>query len=127
MFGSDEDKRPVVVLKLAQDGLPAGATVDHDTVEKSARITWYDETKASWYQTYYDDPQSMAPKAKLAVTRGLAGMGIWALGYERGAPDLHYKIVTGVAISWYFTARSTKHSREPASVTSSIGLVRANQ
>jgi GH18 family chitinase len=25
--------------KLAQDGLPAGAVVDHDTVEKSARIT----------------------------------------------------------------------------------------
>jgi hypothetical protein len=72
--------------RLAQDGLPAGATVDHDTVEKSARITWYDDAKASWYQTYYDDPQSMAPKAKLAVSRGLAGMGIWALGYERGVP-----------------------------------------
>lgn len=72
--------------RMAEDGLPAGAVVDHDPVERSARITWYDDAKASWYQTYYDDPQSLAPKAKLAVSRGLAGMGIWALGYERGVP-----------------------------------------
>ncbi len=71
---------------LANDGLSPGATVDHDTIEKSARITWYDGAKASWYQTYYDDPTSTRQKAKLAVTRGLAGMGIWALGYERGVP-----------------------------------------
>ena len=72
--------------RMAQDGLPTGAVVDHDTVETSARITWYDEAKASWFQTYYDDPQSLGPKARLAITRGLAGMGIWALGYERGVP-----------------------------------------
>ena len=76
----------VLPLRLAGDGLPAGAVVDHDPVEKSARITWYDDAKASWYQTYYDDPANMAPKARLAVIRGLAGMGIWALGYERGVP-----------------------------------------
>jgi hypothetical protein len=72
--------------RLAQDGLPPGAVVDRDTVEKSARITWYDDAKASWYQTYYDDPEATATKARLAVSRGLAGMGIWALGYDRGVP-----------------------------------------
>ncbi len=90
------DRRPVAdglgdgdaffPYRSAQDGLPAGAVVDHDPVEQTARITWYDDAKASWYQSYYDDPQSLAPKAKLAISHGLAGMGIWALGYERGVP-----------------------------------------
>ncbi len=78
--------------RMAQDGLPTGAVVDHDAIEKSARITWYDDAKASWYQTYYDDPASLGPKAKLAITRGLAGMGIWALGYDRGVPGYWEKI-----------------------------------
>ncbi len=90
------DRRPVAdglgdgdaffPYRSAQDGLPTGAIVDHDPVERTARITWYDDAKASWYQSYYDDPQSLAPKAKLAISHGLAGMGIWALGYERGVP-----------------------------------------
>jgi spore germination protein YaaH len=90
------DRRPVAdglgdgdaffPYRLAQDGLPTGAIVDQDPIERTARITWYDDVKASWYQSYYDDPQSLAPKAKLAISHGLAGMGIWALGYERGVP-----------------------------------------
>ena len=96
--------------RLEQDGLPPGAVVDQDTVEKSARITWYDEAKASWYQTYYDDPPSMSAKARLAVTRDLAGMGIWALGYERGVPAYWDRIALTFAPP---TIRSVRVSPDP--------------
>jgi len=35
---------------------------------------------------YYDTPQSLTPKLVLADDRGLAGAGLWALGYDRGQP-----------------------------------------
>jgi spore germination protein YaaH len=35
---------------------------------------------------YYDTPQSLTPKLGLADQRGLAGAGLWALGYDRGVP-----------------------------------------
>ena len=64
--------------------IPATATFDRDPVEQSARATWYDPTAKTWFQTYVDDPASLAPKERLVVDRSLAGMGIWALGYDRG-------------------------------------------
>jgi len=41
-----------------------------------------------WHQTWYDDPTSLALKAQLADTYHLAGLGIWALGMEGGAPAM---------------------------------------
>ena len=64
--------------------VPPGAVLDHDPIEQSARLTWFNPTVNSWYQTYFDDGQSLAPKESLVLDRGLAGMGIWALGYDRG-------------------------------------------
>jgi spore germination protein YaaH len=103
--------------RMAVDGLPAGAVVDHDPIERSARITWYDDAKASWYQTYYDDPQSMGPKAKLAVTRGLAGMGIWALGYERGVPGYWEKIAATFAPPAILSVRVNPNPTDSRNVT----------
>lgn len=71
---------------LSAAGPPPGAVLDRDLVESSARLTWFDQAKGSWFQTYYDDPVSLAPKYQLAVERGLAGIGIWALGDDRGQP-----------------------------------------
>ena len=42
---------------------------------------------ATWRAVYYDTPQSLTPKLRLADDRGLAGAGLWALGYDRGLPD----------------------------------------
>jgi glycosyl hydrolase family 18 (putative chitinase) len=47
---------------------------------------------------YYDTPQSLTPKLVLADDRGLAGAGLWALGYDRGQPafaDLLEQFRTG--------------------------------
>ncbi len=41
-----------------------------------------------WYQTFYDDPTSLALKADLAGFFHLRGLGIWALGMGGGDPAL---------------------------------------
>jgi hypothetical protein len=41
----------------------------------------------SWQAIYVDSPATLAPKLALANTRGLAGAGFWAIGYERGLPE----------------------------------------
>jgi len=39
---------------------------------------------AGWQAVYVDSPRTLTPKMVLADTRGLAGAGFWAIGYERG-------------------------------------------
>ncbi|MDQ2964865.1 MAG: glycosyl hydrolase family 18 protein, partial [Chloroflexota bacterium] len=57
---------------------------DLDTVESSARLAR--QVDAAIYQTYYDTPASFGPKFALVFSRGLAGVGFWALGYDGGDP-----------------------------------------
>jgi hypothetical protein len=40
----------------------------------------------SWRAVYIDSPATLATKLALANDRGLAGAGLWAVGYERGLP-----------------------------------------
>jgi spore germination protein YaaH len=62
------------------------STANFDPMERAAVLVRWDAAHASWRQVYYDDPASLAPKMQLALRRGLAGVGIWALGYDRGEP-----------------------------------------
>jgi len=40
----------------------------------------------TWQAIFYDSPRTLRPKLALAVSRGFAGAGFWAIGYERGLP-----------------------------------------
>jgi hypothetical protein len=55
-----------------------------DPVEQVAFLAIPDG--ATWRAIYYDTPATLAPKLVLADDRGLAGAGLWALGYDRGLP-----------------------------------------
>ncbi len=44
---------------------------------------------AGWQAIYVDSPATLRPKLALADSRGLAGAGFWAVGYERGQPGYH--------------------------------------
>lgn len=68
------------------DDIIRESTADFDPVERAAVLVRWDAAHASWRQVYYDDPASLAPKMQLALRRDLAGVGIWALGYDRGQP-----------------------------------------
>jgi spore germination protein YaaH len=40
----------------------------------------------TWTAVYVDSPETLAPKMALANANGFAGVGFWAIGYERGLP-----------------------------------------
>ena len=41
-----------------------------------------------WQVVYVDSAETLATKLALADERGLAGAGFWAIGYERGIPEM---------------------------------------
>ena len=62
----------------------AGPTLQYDPGESISWFAWQDPSTGAWQETFYDTPQSLGPKYQLAIDRHLAGVGIWALGYDRG-------------------------------------------
>lgn len=71
---------------------------------------WHDGYKNPWYayfqnnnwhQCWYDDSLSLSYKYQLALAKQLAGIGIWALGYDGPRPELW-----GAIEDHFFTADS---------------------
>lgn len=57
-----------------------------------------DAPGGTWTAAYVDSPATLALKLGLGESRGLAGTGFWAIGYERGLPaytDLMKQFVAG--------------------------------
>jgi spore germination protein YaaH len=75
---------PRVFYPRTLPGSAVGTTLDYDPVEQAARLLSWDAVHSTWVQTYYNDSVTLAAKMALANQRGLAGLGIWALGYDRG-------------------------------------------
>jgi hypothetical protein len=63
-----------------------GVPLRYDPGESVSWYAWYDRTARTWRQVFYDTPTSLRPKYAYAIGRRLAGVGIWALGYDRGVP-----------------------------------------
>jgi putative cell wall-binding protein len=63
--------------------IPPGTAIGHDPVEAAK---WFAVPGAggTWTQTSFDDAVTLREKYALASRRGLAGVGIWALGYDSG-------------------------------------------
>ena len=49
---------------------------------------WYREQTPQWRQGWYDDEQSLGAKYGRVLSEELAGVGIWALGYDGTRPEL---------------------------------------
>jgi len=59
------------------------------------------KTNVTWSAVYVDSPATLAVKMGLALDRGLAGVGFWAVGYERGLPgytDVMTRFAQGAAL-----------------------------
>ena len=41
-----------------------------------------------WHETFFDDPTSLALKARLANSFHIAGLGVWALGMDGNNPAM---------------------------------------
>ncbi len=49
---------------------------------------WIAYMVANWRQIWYDDAESLEYKYQLAKDLGIAGIGMWALGYDADLPEL---------------------------------------
>jgi spore germination protein YaaH len=49
---------------------------------------YYSYFTSQWWQCFFDDQRSLGAKYDLVNRRGIAGIGIWALGYDNGYPEL---------------------------------------
>lgn len=59
------------------------------TMDEATGVPWVSYLNGSqWRQLWYDDSLSLALKNKLIEDRDLAGIGIWALSYDGGTPEL---------------------------------------
>lgn len=58
----------------------------YDERSKTPWAVW--EEDGEWHQLWYDDAASLSLKYDAAEARGLGGIGIWALGYDRQRPEL---------------------------------------
>ncbi len=58
-----------------------------ELVEFYALPTPQPDGTTTWRAVYIDSPATLGQKMALADDRGLAGVGFWAIGYERGLPD----------------------------------------
>jgi hypothetical protein len=74
-------------------GAAEGVNERYDKVERSEILVHFDPGLGTWFQTYYDSPRSLEPKMRLAIDHHLAGVGLWALGYERGRPG-YWELLT---------------------------------
>ncbi len=57
--------------------------------DQSSQTPWTAyQSGSQWHQVYFDDPTSLALKARLANTDGIAGVGVWALGMDGNDPAM---------------------------------------
>ncbi|MBF8297077.1 MAG: hypothetical protein HW389_3622 [Bacteroidetes bacterium] len=57
--------------------------------DQATKVPWFAyHDGASWRQVWYDDSASLAMKYGLVNARNLGGIGIWALSYDGGRPEI---------------------------------------
>jgi spore germination protein YaaH len=76
---------PAYAIAVSKVHVSRHALRGYDPVEASAWVMTWNPVAHVWRQTYYDSPRSLIAKFSLAKTRGLAGIGLWALGYDNGS------------------------------------------
>ena len=91
---------PVINDEINSSTINLGTARIYSTAESMAQnygYMWNDESSSAWFsyqeglqwnQCWYDDSLSLAHKYQFAIDNGIAGVGIWALGYDDGHDEL---------------------------------------
>ncbi len=77
----------------------SGATILYPSAESSAQsygkqyhtstaTAWYNYNNGDQHQVWFDDSLSLVTKYQYAVDEDIKGIGIWALGYDGGRPEI---------------------------------------
>ncbi|MBC8376970.1 MAG: T9SS type A sorting domain-containing protein [FCB group bacterium] len=87
-----------VVLDTLGEIIP-GISIFYPTAEANAQsygkqyhtgvaAAWYNYNDGDQHQVWYDDSLSLVTKYQYAVDQDIKGIGIWALGYDGGRPEI---------------------------------------
>lgn len=71
--------------RYIQDHYGNKYNISYDTVSSSAYYTFNDS--GTWVQCWFDDVHSLGIKYDYVLSTGIAGVGIWALGFDNGYSD----------------------------------------
>ncbi len=63
-----------------------------DNVGESSWKAYYDPNSGTWRMVFYNDPKALTVRMDFIKKMNLAGMGIWALGFDDGKQDL-WKVI----------------------------------
>jgi GH18 family chitinase len=91
-----------------------------DDPSQSPWASWYSPSSGdpcginagAWQQLWYDDTRSLGAKYDLVNRTGIRGMGIWALGYDGGAPELWSQLNTYFSCPAVITLPATEPTTE---------------
>ncbi len=61
---------------------------NYDALEGSSFYTYWDPTRSTYRQVYFEDERSAAAKYEYAIETGFAGVGIWTLGNDAGHTEM---------------------------------------
>ncbi|MCF7807145.1 MAG: T9SS type A sorting domain-containing protein [Candidatus Marinimicrobia bacterium] len=56
--------------------------------DNTIQAAWYNYNNGEIHQVWYDDSLSLSTKYNYAKVKGIKGIGIWALGYDGGRPEI---------------------------------------
>jgi hypothetical protein len=83
--------------------------------DASSQTPWTTyQAGSQWHQVYYDDPTSLALKARLANADGIAGVGVWALGMDGNSPAMLAALLGRAAPAKYGPAPASGQSAASA-------------
>src|SRR6185312_12745817 len=59
--------------------------------DRQGQVSWkayYDSYSGIWRMVFVEDKKSLGVKYDFAKNKGLAGVGVWALGFDSGTQDM---------------------------------------
>jgi len=71
-----------------QNNTSGNYSVENKHFENNSFAPYYSFNSGGWKQCFIDDIYSMGKKYDIVNRRGLAGIGIWALGYDNGYNEM---------------------------------------
>jgi spore germination protein YaaH len=120
---------PRVFYPRTLPGSAVGTTLDYDQVEQAARLVSWDAAHSTWVQTYFNDSVTLAAKMAFINQRALAGLGIWALGYDRGqsgdwnAVSAAFAAVSIASVQVFSAAPVATSPNPPPGITNAIDIL----
>jgi hypothetical protein len=80
--------------RYIKDNSSGNYSVANQHLEPNSRSAYYSFNSGGWKQCFLDEIYSMGKKYDLVNRRDLAGIGIWALGYDNGYTEMWDLIAT---------------------------------